>query len=220
MSENNAPSTSRKLKSANSGERPKKPIWRFFEQGDEIDKGHYVATCLACNKTFRPGKTTIMKKHILTCSEVNHSIREAVKYMVEMRETDFFNSTTSKRKSSQVENDQTTLVNFYENSDLSKERKEVIDTALIKAFVCCGLPWQLIEHPFMIELLKQLWPNYKPPDRKVLTDTLLTQEILRVSVKCYRLLDVEDNLTLGKNFICKYFFGLKFILIKFYFILL
>jgi hypothetical protein len=58
MSENNTPSTSRKLKSANSGGRPKKPIWRFFEQGDEIDKGHYVATCLACNKTFRPGKTT------------------------------------------------------------------------------------------------------------------------------------------------------------------
>jgi len=49
-------------------------------------------------------------------------------------------------------------------------------------------------------LLKQLWPNYNPPDRKDLIDTLLTQEILRVCVKCYRLLDNEDNLTLGKYF--------------------
>ena len=49
MSDNNETSTSKKLKSTNSGGRPKKPIWRFFEQGDELDKGHYIATCLACD---------------------------------------------------------------------------------------------------------------------------------------------------------------------------
>ena len=98
-------------------------------------------------------------------------------------------------------NDQTTLNSFYENSELGKERKEAIDTVLIKAFVCCGLPWHLIEHPFIIELLKQLRPNYNPPDQKTIVETLLTQEILRVSVKCYKLLDNEDNLTLGKYFI-------------------
>ena len=201
MSDNSAPSTSKKLKSANSGGRPKKPIWRFFEQGDEIDKGHYAAICSACGQTFRPGKTAIMEKHIINCSKVDHSIREAVMYMVETREIPSFNPTNPKRKNTQVENDQTTLNSFYENSELDKERKEAIDTVLIKAFVCCGLPWHLIEHPFIIELLKQLRPNYNPPDRKTIVDTLLTQEILRVSVKCYKLLDNEDNLTLGKYFI-------------------
>ncbi|GBC54372.2 ribonuclease H-like domain-containing protein [Rhizophagus irregularis DAOM 181602=DAOM 197198] len=92
-------------------------------------------------------------------------------YMVETREIPSFNPTNPKRKITQVENDQTTLNNFYENSELSKERKEAIDTVLIKAFVCC--------------------------DRKTIVDTLLTQEILRVSVKCYKLLDAEDNLTLA-----------------------
>ncbi|CAB4463255.1 unnamed protein product [Rhizophagus irregularis] len=138
-----------------------------------------------------------MEKHIINCSKVDHSIREAVMYMVETREIPSFNPTNPKRKITQVENDQTTLNNFYENSELSKERKEAIDTVLIKAFVCCGLPWHLIEHPFIIELLKQLRPNYIPPDRKTIVDTLLTQEILRVSVKCYKLLDAEDNLTLA-----------------------
>ena len=58
------PSNSKKAKSANNtGGRPKKPIWRFFEQGDEIDKGHYVAICLACKQTFRPGKTPAIEKH-------------------------------------------------------------------------------------------------------------------------------------------------------------
>ena len=142
-----------------------------------------------------------MEKHIINCSKVDHSIREAVMYMVETREIPSINPANPKRKNSQVENDQTTLNSFYENSELGKERKEAIDTVLIKAFVCCGLPWHLIEHPFIIELLKQLRPNYNPPDRKTIVETLLTQEILRVSVKCYKLLDNEDNLTLGKYFI-------------------
>jgi hypothetical protein len=57
----------------------------------------------------------------------------------------------------------------------------------------------LIEHPFFIELLKQLRINYSPPDRKTLAESFLTQEIVRVNVKLYRLLDNESNLTLGKN---------------------
>ncbi|GES77786.1 ribonuclease H-like domain-containing protein [Rhizophagus clarus] len=155
-----------------TGGCPKKPIWRFFEQGDEVDKGHYIAMCLAY-----------------------HSVREAVKYMVEMRE-ESSNFTSTKRKGSQVEKDQTTLANFYKNSELGNERKGVIDVALIKAFVCCDLPWHLIDHPFFIELLRQLRPNYNLPDRKTLINTLLTEKILRVSVKCYKLLDKEDYLTL------------------------
>ncbi|CAB5378742.1 unnamed protein product [Rhizophagus irregularis] len=130
------PSNSKKTKSANSTNgRPKKPIWRFFEQGDEIDKGHYIATCLACKQTFRPGKTPVMEKHIMNnCSKVDHSIREAVIYMVEARETrEISSNANTKRQNS--ESDQVTLENFYENSNLSKERKEDIDTALIKAFV-------------------------------------------------------------------------------------
>ena len=70
---------------------------------------------------------------------------------------------------------------------------------MIRAFVCCGLSWHLIEHPFFIELLKQLHINYNPPDRKTLAESFLTQEIVRVNVKLYRLLDNENNLTLGKN---------------------
>ena len=47
------PSSSKKAKTENiTGERPKKPIWKFFEQGEEIDKEHYAAACLACKHTF------------------------------------------------------------------------------------------------------------------------------------------------------------------------
>ena len=188
---------SNKKSTNNTGECPKKPIWRFFEQGDEIDKGHYIATCLACKQSFRPGKATTMEKHIISnCSQVNHSVREVVMYMVEAREVREVREISSNKR--KIEKDQTTLENFYENSDLSKERKEDIDIALIKAFVCCGLLWCLVEHLFIIELFKQLRSNYNLPDRKTLADSMLTKEILRVNVKLYRLLDGENNLTLGK----------------------
>ena len=188
-----APLNSNKKSTNNTGGRPKKPIWRFFEQGDEIDKGHYIATCLACKQSFRPGKATTMEKHkISNCSQVNHSVREVVMYMVEAREVREVREISSNKR--KIEKD---LENFYENSDLSKERKEDIDIAL-KAFVCCSLPWRLVEHPFIIELFKQLRSNYNLPDRKTLADSMLTKEILRVNVKLYRLLDGENNLTLGK----------------------
>ena len=85
-----------------------------------------------------------MEKHIINCSKVDHSIREAVIYMVETREMSSLNPTNPKRKN--TENDQITLDDFYENSELSKERKEAIDTVLIKAFVYCGLPWAMVSN--------------------------------------------------------------------------
>jgi hypothetical protein len=190
------PRGSKKVKKSSSGGRPKKPIWRFYEQGDKVDKGHYVAICLACRQAFHSGKTAIMEKHIINCPKVEQPIREVVMYMVETREVSPSNVAGTKR---QAEKDQANLDNFVENLDLSKERKDAIDTSLIRAFVCCGLSWHLIEHPFFIELLKQLRLNYNPPDRKTLAESFLTQEVVQVNVKLYRLLDNESNLTLGKS---------------------
>ena len=195
------PSTSKKTKSTNFTGCRKKPIWNFFEQEEEIDKDHYIAICLACNETFWFEKTAVMKKHIMSdCLKVDNLVHDAIIYMVEIRQVSP-NFANTKCKNSQIESDQTILDDFYENSDLMKEWKKAINKALIKAFVYCDLPWHLIEHLFIIELFKQLRPNYNPPNQRTLTDTLLMEEILRVSVKYYNLLDNESNLILNKNFI-------------------
>jgi hypothetical protein len=52
------------------------------------------------------------------------------------------------------------------------------------------------EHPFIVNSFVF---NYNPPDKKTLVESFLTQEIVWVNVKLYRLLDNENNLTLGKN---------------------
>jgi hypothetical protein len=77
---------------------------------DEIDKGHYVTTCLACEQIFRPEKITTIEKHIVSsCLKVDCSIREAVIYMVEAREREVSSGTNVKCQNNE---DQTILKNF------------------------------------------------------------------------------------------------------------
>ncbi|RGB22870.1 hypothetical protein C1646_775389 [Rhizophagus diaphanus] len=133
-----------------------------------------------------------MEKHIISnCLKVDYSIREAVIYMVEACEREISSGTNIKRQN----NDQTILEDFYENS-------------------------YLIEHLFIIELFKQLRSNYSLPDRKTLADTMLTQEILRVNVKLYRLLDTGQMMTNGGPIRWKSGHLISILLVPYFFCLL
>jgi hypothetical protein len=79
---------------------------------------------------------------------------------------------------------------------LSEEKKTKIGLSLIKLFVCCGLSWRLVEHPFFIEFVNELRSAYNLPNRKTLSGTLLDEEILHVNTKVYQLLEKKKNLTL------------------------
>ena len=137
-----------------------------------------------------------MERHILVdCEKVSSEVKAAVRYIIEAREKSPENTTGKKRA---VSEDQRSLEEFFDTRILSQEKKDKIETSLIKLFVCCGLSWRLIEHPFFIEFIKQLHSSYDPPNRKTLASTLLDNEILRVYTKIYRILEKEKNLTLGK----------------------
>jgi hypothetical protein len=89
-----------------------------------------------------------MEKHIISeCSNVSETIKEAVIYIVESRD---------KSSGTKSLNEQLSLDEYLENTTIPDKRIESINRALIKAFVCCGLPWRLIEHLFFVEFLKQL----------------------------------------------------------------
>ncbi len=186
------------LEQRNKGGRPRAVIWNFYIEGPDQSDGHRTATCSACNTTWQRGKTSAMERHILVdCKKVNPEIKEAVRYIIEAREKPPENTTGKKRT---VDEDQKTLEEFFETRVLSQEKKAKIETSLIKLFVCCGLSWRLIEHPFFVEFVKQLHSSYDPPNRKTLAGTLLDDEILRVNTKIYRMLEKQNNLTLGKCF--------------------
>lgn len=61
-----------------------------------------------------------------------------------------------------------------------------------------GIPFEVIENPFVIDLFKDLNPAYIPPSRTILSDRLLDQEVARSSINIEKELEPSDNLTLSK----------------------
>ncbi|CAG8703135.1 21928_t:CDS:2, partial [Gigaspora margarita] len=171
---------------------PRHPIWSFFKEGEEIDSGHRSVSC-KCGTSWRRGKPSALERHILVeCKKTEPHIKEAVRKMIEAREKEL-TQTNRKRKATE---DQQEINNYFESLALNNEQKTNFDTGLIKLFVCGGLSWRLVEHPFFIEFVQQLRPAYSPPLRKALASTLLDNEFLRVHTKIYHMLEKEKNLTL------------------------
>ncbi|CAG8510560.1 12344_t:CDS:2 [Cetraspora pellucida] len=172
---------------------PLKPIWKFYNRGKQLNSsGHYEAICKACEKLFSQEKPTLMKKHIIiNCVYVSEEVKEAVIYIVESCEKTS-NISRTKHLSEQISLDE-----FLESTAIPDKHIESINKTLIKAFVCCGLPWMLIKHLFFIEFLKQLRPAYTPPSRKFIAENLLINEIIRIDTNLYKSLKDSKNLTLG-----------------------
>ncbi|POG62542.1 hypothetical protein GLOIN_2v1695336 [Rhizophagus irregularis DAOM 181602=DAOM 197198] len=60
-----------------------------------------------------------------------------------------------------------------------------------------GIPFNVIENPFVLDLFKDLNPGYSPPSRTTLSDLLITEEYTRVNLAIERDLEQSDNLTLA-----------------------
>src|ERR1043165_3239440 len=87
---------------------------------------------------------------------------------------------------------------YQKKEKLNSNRIEEIDREVIRAFICCGIPFWIIENPTMINLLKSLNANYDPPSRKRLSETLLENEVAKVNTKVNRIIEKNENFTIGK----------------------
>ncbi|POG68244.1 hypothetical protein GLOIN_2v1778495 [Rhizophagus irregularis DAOM 181602=DAOM 197198] len=69
-----------------------------------------------------------------------------------------------------------------ENSKKRKTRAS-ITYALVHVFICCGIPFSIIENPFFIEFLHKMRLGYESPTSELLSDRLLNQETARINDK-------------------------------------
>ncbi len=97
-----------------------------------------------------------------------------------------------------VNQKQTNIYQHYDSTKITNSKQKEIDNALIKAFVCCNIAFAIIENPFFMDLLKMLCGGYIIPSRKKLGIELLEQELARTNLKVQKILEVTNNLTLGK----------------------
>ncbi|CAB4484208.1 unnamed protein product [Rhizophagus irregularis] len=97
---------------------------------------------------------------------------------------------------------QTKIVNhFSSDNPLPLEISSRIDCSLLKAWVMAGIPFEVIENPFILDLFKNLNPAYIPPSRTTLSGRCLDEEISHVNKKIESELEIADSLTLTADLV-------------------
>ncbi|CAJ0628513.1 399_t:CDS:2 [Entrophospora sp. SA101] len=159
------------------GPLPGSSVWNHFTKGEGKSKGKHTATCLFCNKYYPRGTPNELESHLVTtCIQVPSSLKEHYLRVISNKDCD---SSDKKRK---IESNQRKLTQYRDSSVLIPERKKKIDAALLRFFICCGVPFSIVESPFFIELTKQLHASYDPPTRKTLSKQMLNSELATIVV--------------------------------------
>ena len=191
------------LPQKNSG-RHSKDVWEHFTKGGSKSRGHYEATCNWCNTKWGHGSPASMEAHLAShCSQCPDDIRRIYMELIANRkELVPIEEPLQKKQKTKKNTAQTSLSKFYESTELTEQRIDEINRYLLIAFVCCNIPFSIIENPFFIEALKHLRPGYNPPSRKYLSGRLLDNEVVSVNLKVDTTFKFCNNLTLGK---CKFY---------------
>lgn len=165
--------------------RKESHVWDHFFK-ESLGRGHYSAKCNYCTQKWSRGRPEILKTHLaLYCQEIPLSVKS--EYM-ELLAT---GSTAANRKQK---------TNTDSSAEIDINRKDKIDQALIRFFVCCGIPFSTVNHPYFMDFVQSLCFGYNPPKNDALSTTILNKEITIVLKSIQEDLKYEENLTLGNIF--------------------
>ncbi|CAG8656961.1 849_t:CDS:2 [Cetraspora pellucida] len=145
-------------------------FWRSIEK---ITGNRYTAKCTYCNSEL-PGHPEKLHSHVLLCtswsaaaksnyikkvnSSISKSSSKSQKKASISSTSDNGDSISSSSKFKRQEN----LMNWY-TKPISQDQKFRIDKKILDAVVYGNLFFKIIENPYIIKLLNELAPNYKPP---------------------------------------------------------
>jgi hypothetical protein len=204
----------------NSG-RPFTDIWKYIRRGESRGNGHYEGKCNFCGKTWKRGKPASLRAHIanhctgpdlpaklrayfikIVANENEKNQRDSSDSEIESDQNAFKKQKITKKgkgKAAKI-ND-----HYQKKEKLNNNQIEEIDRAITQAFICCGIPFWIIENPAMINALKSLNANYDPPSRKRLSEALLENKVAKVNARVNRIIEKNENFTIGKYLYVKYY---------------
>ncbi|GBC25662.2 ribonuclease H-like domain-containing protein [Rhizophagus irregularis DAOM 181602=DAOM 197198] len=179
-------------------------ICDLYQIGARV-QGHCGAKCKVCGWEKKANaKTDELETHIgLRCIKVDYQIKE--KYMNIIRNRGNLghsndsindNERSSKKIKSNYDNQQR-IDEHYDSLKIANSKVQMANQALIKLFVCCGIPFHLVQHPFFVDFIKILCPAYSLPSRQQLSANMLNSEISHIQIKINGILENETCLTLG-----------------------
>ena len=193
-------------KEVNKGGPPFSNIWKHMTKGVKQSKGHYSATYNYCKNFWKHGRPAILREHLANvCKKCPNDIvlyyANLVGKVVADNAGEGENSDSDTKGPLTKKARQTVVSSFFDSKKLEKGKIDEIDCAITKAFVMCNIPFNVVENPWFLDLLKTLQPGYDAPSRRVLSGSLLQAELARVNIKIHNELLNEKNFTIGKNFI-------------------
>ncbi|GBC39358.2 ribonuclease H-like domain-containing protein [Rhizophagus irregularis DAOM 181602=DAOM 197198] len=182
------------------GGRPQSEVWRHYEKKPLKSAGHFLAKCHYCRIYWPRGHPNELEDHLANnCREVPELVHSFYLGVVSARdfgrEDTFSSPENSKKRKTQV--DQRELTDWFESTNINSQKKASITRALVRAFICCGIPFSIIENPFFIEFLHEMRLGYEPPTSELLSGRLLNQETARINDKIKEIIKNSENLTLA-----------------------
>ena len=154
-------------------------VWDYFNIIDIPNDSHKGAVCKFCSQYWKRGKPNEMKSHLaLRCSKVTHNVK--IEYLHIISGEDIPEQSTNKTNSSD---------NVV---DIAR-----VNRTLVHFFVCCGIPFSVVDSPFFQDFVKSLCFEYKLPKRTTLSTTYLNTETANIVLKIEEELHKSKDLTLG-----------------------
>jgi hypothetical protein len=92
---------------------------------------------------------------------------------------------------------QESMLSYMNPAKISKQQKIRIESLLFRMFICCALPWTLMDSPFFSEFVQALAPNFTIPDRSFFFTTHLAQEVAAWNLKFTEFLGTKTHLTIS-----------------------
>jgi hypothetical protein len=184
----------------NLGGRPKGDIWQHFNEINNGKGKHKGAICNFCNSSWSRGRANEMKSHLaMKCKgHVPKDIRlNFLREIDNERESLEASSSTSSKKR-KIPGNQKSLDDFYNNDKIEEAKSNRADKALIRWFICSGIPFVAADSPYFKDFTKTLNSGYNPPKRTALTTTHLDGELANITLKMKKELAKAKNLTLCK----------------------
>ena len=124
---------------------------------------------------------------------ITHDIK--LEYLRIIKSDDILESTNKRWKL----DDKNSLYNYFDSDKIDETKILRIHKALVRFFVCCRIPFSVVESPFFRDFIKSLCYGYELPKRSALSNQLLDAEIANIVIKIEEKLRQAKNLTLGKN---------------------
>lgn len=179
------------------GQKPKE-VWNFFMTTGEKKEGHQGCKCKYCPWSQTRGEPNLMEAHLaLSCHKVPHDVKEKFLFIVKTRgENQLEVEVSSKKRKAKH---QQSITKYGESNTIEPYKKQICDRTIAKFFICCGVSFHLVEHPFFIDMVKSLCLGYDPPRATTLSENFLYEELANIVVDQQIELNRTKNLTLGSK---------------------